>query len=208
MALITNYATLQTAIADWLARDDLTTFLPNFTQNAEARLYRDLRIRAMETALSGTIASGVLAVPSTYVELKYAYVNTAPITWLRRQPPEFIYSRYPVRSGSAEIPKFIAREASNFIFGPYPGDYDVVGIYYARLTSLDGTTNTTNWFTTNAPDVLLYGSLVAAEPFIKNDPRLPMWKMLYDEAIASIKEEERRESRSGSTPRTYYDGAA
>jgi hypothetical protein len=28
MAIITNYATLQTAVADYLARDDLTTFVP------------------------------------------------------------------------------------------------------------------------------------------------------------------------------------
>lgn len=155
----------------------------------------------METALSDTIASGVLAVPSDYVELKYAYVTTTPITWLKRVPPEQIYSEFPSRSGSA-IPRLIAREASNFIFGPYPAAYTVAGIYYARLTILNATDPTTNWFTINAPDVLLYGSLLEAEPFIKDDPRIPVWREAFREAVKSVVDEERRESRSGSVRET------
>jgi hypothetical protein len=199
MAIINSYATLQTAVGDYLARSDLSTFLPNFVQNCEGKLYKNLRIRAMETALSGTISSGVLAVPSDYVELKYAYINSTPVRALERVPVEQIYSEYPVRSG-AEYPRYIAREGSNFIFGPYPGDHGVVGIYYARFAALSGS-NTTNWFTTNAPDVLLYGALLEAEPFIKNDARLILWKSMYDNAVQAIMDEEKREGRSGSAPR-------
>ena len=208
MALITDYATLKTAVGDYLARSDLSGFIPNFVQNCESRLYKNLRIRAMENALSVTISGGVAALPTSprYIELKYAYVSATPITWLDRQPPETIYNRYPVRSG-AEIPKMIARERENFIFGPYPGDYTIVGVYYGLLTSLSDS-NTTNWFTSYAPDVLLYGSLLEAEPFIKNDKRLPLWQAMYDQSIAAIHAEERRESRSGSTPKTHYQGAA
>lgn len=198
MAVITNYATLITAIQDFLNRSDLSSFAPNFLQNCEAKLYKNLRIRAMETALSGTISSGVLAVPSDFVELKYAYVNTSPVQHLRKVTQEVIYTEYPVRSGAA-IPKVISREAGNFVFGPYPGDYDIRGIYYARLTSL-GASNTTNWFTANAPDLLLYGALIEAEPFIESDERMLTWKALYDAAYKSVEDEEKRESRSGSVP--------
>lgn len=45
MAVITSYASLQTAIADWLNRSDLTTMIPNFIQNAEERFQRDPRVR-------------------------------------------------------------------------------------------------------------------------------------------------------------------
>jgi hypothetical protein len=106
-----------------------------------------------------------------------------------------IYARYPVRSG-AEIPRDIAVEGSNFIFGPYPGDYTISGIYYARLTPLSAS-NTTNWFTTNATDALLYGSLLEAAPFLGDDPRVPMWQIAFDLAIASIKKEETRARSSG-----------
>jgi hypothetical protein len=192
MALITDYATLKTAVADYLARSDLTTFVPNFIQNCESKLYKTLRIRAMETALSGTIASGVLAVPSAFIGLKYAYVNTSPVQPLDWVPPETIYSRYPVRSGSAEIPRDISVEASNFIFGPYPGNYDVAGIYYARLTALSDS-NTTNWFTTNSPDTLLYGALLEAEPFLKNDTRIPVWHSFYKLSYDAVAGEEKRQ---------------
>jgi len=201
LALITDYATLDTAVDDYLARSDLSTFVPNFIQNCESKLYKSLRIRTMETVLSGTIASGVLAVPSDYLELKYAYVNVAPTRWLERVPPERIYRDHATRSG-ASYPRMIAREATNFIFGPYPGAHAIAGIYYARLTVLDASSNTTNWFTTNAPDLLLYGSLLEAEPFLKNDARLPLWKSMYDWAFKNVQDEEMRENKSGGSVRT------
>jgi hypothetical protein len=200
MAIITNYATLQTAVGDYLNRSDLTSYLPNFTQACEMKLYRDLRIRAMETALSVTISGGVATVPTSpaLVQLKYAYVDTTPIQSLDHVPPDDIYARYPVRSGVSEIPRLIAVEGTNFIFGPYPGDYTIKGIYYARLTALSAS-NTTNWFTTNATDALLYGSLLEAAPFLGDDPRVPMWQIAFDMAIQSIKKEEVRARNSGGS---------
>jgi hypothetical protein len=198
VAVITDYSTLQTAVADYLARSDLTDFIPNFIQNCEGKLYKNLRIRAMETALSGTIASGVLAAPSDFVALKYAYVNTSPVQVLDWVPPEMIYARHPVRSGSAEIPTQISLEASNFIFGPYPGSYAVAGIYYKRLTALSDS-NTSNWFITDAPDLLLYGALLEAEPFLKNDARIETWNGFYRLSYDAVdKEQKRQRTAAGS----------
>ena len=47
MAFFTDYTTLQATIADYLARSDLTTQIPEFIRLAEDRLLRDLRIRQM-----------------------------------------------------------------------------------------------------------------------------------------------------------------
>jgi hypothetical protein len=44
MAFFTDYATLQTTIANYLARSDLTATIPEFIRLAEDRLSRDLRI--------------------------------------------------------------------------------------------------------------------------------------------------------------------
>lgn len=201
MALITDYATLKTAVADYLARSDLSGFTPNFVQNCESKLYKRLRIRAMENSLSLTIANGVAAVPTSpvYVELKYAYISSGGVTYsLDRVPPDQVYANYPTRSGTASIPKVIAVEATNFIFGPYPGDYTVNGIYYGRLTALSDS-NTTNWFVTYAPDLLLYGSLLEAEPFLKNDLRLPLWQGMYREALKCVQDEELRQRSSGGS---------
>jgi hypothetical protein len=198
MARITDYATLVTAVGDYLARSDLTTFIPNFVQNTEEKLYGTLKLRAMETALSGSIASGVLAVPADYIELKYAYLTTTPVTFLERTVPELIFTKYSTRSASGR-PLEIAREASNFIFGPYPDDtYTVQGIYYAKLPALS-VSNTTNWFTSNAPELLLYGALLEAQPFLMNDKRIPTWQMFFDLSVERVARQEKREKGSGST---------
>lgn len=199
MAIITGYTTLETAVTDYLARSDLTSWTPNFVQNAESKIYKRLRTRSMETALSVSISSGVAAVPSDYLELKYAYVDGSPIQWLDATTPEEVYRSYPVRSASGK-PTLIAREAGNFIFGPFPDDtYTVKGIYYAKPDDLR--TTTVNALIQDHPDLFLYGSLLEAEPFLKNDNRITVWKSFYDDAWNSIKESERRENISGGSLR-------
>ena len=198
---IATYSELQTAVGNWLNRGDLSSYIPDFITLGENRIYRELRIRTMETALSSAISSGVVALPSDYIGLKSAYVDGSPTQWLERSSVESIYEKYPTRSSNGK-PKFIAREGSNFIFGPYPDSaYTIKGIYYKRLTTLS-VSNTTNWFTTNAPGILLYASLLAAEPFIKNDPRLILWQGEYDKERAGIQFEDDREGLSGSSLRS------
>lgn len=196
---IANYSELQTAVGNWLNRADLTSYIPDIIMLGEQRVYRDLRIRAMETALSTAISNGVLAVPNGYVEMKVAYVSGTPVTKLNRRSLEFMYENYPTRSANG-IPKFFAREASNFIFGPYPdSNYTIKGVYYARLTALS-VSNTTNWFTTNAPDVLLWASLAEAEVFLKNDDRTALWEVKYQSAKNAVQAEDKAENFSGSQP--------
>lgn len=197
MALITNYATLSTAVTDYLARSDLSGFVPNFIQNCESKVYKTLRLRTMETALSVTIAAGVAPVPADYLELKFANVSTVPVKSLERSTPEYIYAKYPVRS-TAEIPVLIAREGDNFIFGPSPGNYTITGIYYKLLPSLSAS-NTSNWFITNAPELLLYGALLEAQPFLMNDKRLPVWQQMFGESMETVRRAEWGEDWSGSS---------
>ena len=193
---IANYSELQTAVGNWLNRSDLSSYIPDFIALGEARIYRELRLRTMETALSSAIASGVVAVPSDYIELKHAYVDGSPTRALLRADPLFIYERYPTRSSSGK-PSYIAREGSNFIFGPYPDSaYTIKGIYYARLDALSAS-NTTNWFTANAPGILLFAALCEAEPFLRNDLRVQLWQAKYEMEKEGIEREERNEQFSG-----------
>lgn len=194
---LANYSDLKTSVASWLHRSDLTTFIPDFIALGEARIYRELRIRAMEVALSQAIASGVVAIPGAYVELKHAYIDGSPVQILTRKDATWIYENYPTRSADGK-PKFIASDAGNFIFGPFPDStYTVKGTYYQRLTALSDS-NTTNWFTTNAPGILLFAALSEAEPFLKNDPRIELWNAKYVQEKDGIEMEERDERFSGS----------
>jgi hypothetical protein len=197
VAIVTDYTSLAQSVADYLARDDLTAYIPNFIQNAESTLYKIVRVRAMETALSLTTASGVAAIPADYLELKFAYVNSSPVKPLTRVLSEQIYEMSPDRSVSTTTPGFIATQGANFIFSPRPADgVSIAGIYYARPESLSGANNT-NWFTTYAPDVLLYGALLSAEPFLVSDGRLTVWQALYQRSLEAVQSEESRQKSSG-----------
>jgi hypothetical protein len=139
LARITDYTSLCQAVADYLDRPNLVQFIPNFIQNCEGTLYKSLRIRAMENALSVTVASGVAALPTSpaFVELKFAYVNASPVQPLDRVLPEQIYQLHPDRSGTTSTPTKISTEGEYFTFSPKPADGVVIkGIYYGRLDSL------------------------------------------------------------------------
>lgn len=195
---IVSYSTLQSAVADWLDRSDLTTQIKDFIAFGEERLNRQLRIRDFETALSDTISSGVIAVPSGYLEMKYAYVNSTPTSPLVRADVEYIYKNYPTRSADSK-PAYYAREAGNFIFGPYPDDdYTIKGVYYAAPSALSDA-NTTNYYTDSAPELILYASLLSAEVFLKNDERYPLWKAKYEELVSDIQSQDDDEYLSGSS---------
>jgi hypothetical protein len=193
---IATYDQLAASVASWIKRSDLTDSIPEFIRFGELRIYRDLRIRAMETALSESISSGVVAVPSGYVEMKFAYIDGTPVQKLQRKTADWIFDKYPTRNADGK-PKFFARQADNFIFGPYPDSgYTLKGVYYKRLAAL-GTGNQTNWFTENAPDLLLWAALVEAEPFVLNDPRTALWAGKYETTKERIQREDDAEEVSG-----------
>lgn len=188
MAAITSLATLKTAIADYLARDDLSSYLDYFITATENKLRRTLNLRNEETALSVSISGGVAAVPTGFKALKFAYFDGSPTYLLEWVPVEEIYARYMYR-GEKDIPEYISREGTNFIFGPTSKDGTLKGIYYKKQDSL--LTTDPSWYCINAPEVLLYGSLLEAESFIQNDVRLPVWREKFIEAVETLKEEQR-----------------
>ena len=191
---INSFSTLKTAVQNWIDRTDIADRVDEFIALGEARIYRELRIRAMETALSDTIASGVISVPSDFRALKHAYVNGTPVQWLEQQTTEFIIENYPTRSSTSK-PKFIAQDGGNFIFGPYPDSaYTITGTYYAALTAL-GTGNETNWFTSNAPDLLLYAALTEAYGLEMDAEMEAKWAARFERAKNAIKKEDNRQMR-------------
>lgn len=204
MAVITTYNTLLTAVGDYLSRSDLTSFLPNYVQNFEERFYRDSENWGswMETALSVVVASGVAAVPSDYLGLKVAYISGQQSEPLKRVGLEQLYARYS-RAGSSGTPRYIARNGANFEFGPIPADgVTLVGTYYAKPTVLRTDSDGINFLITHAPDLCLYGSLLEAEPFLKNDKRIAVWQTFYNDALAAYRSRFTEEDYSGSAPHT------
>ena len=54
----TSYSDLKTTIANYLARSDLTSVIPDFIRLAEERLRRDLRTRQMLVVATATTTGG------------------------------------------------------------------------------------------------------------------------------------------------------
>jgi hypothetical protein len=204
VAVITTYTSLLTAIGDYLKRSNLTSFAPNFVQAWEEKFYRQPRNfgRWMEvTGAIGTIASSVVAVPADYLGLKVAYVDGENQPALDRKSLTQLYGRYPRGVADTGTPKQIARDGTNFVFGPLPDDdYTIKGVYWGKpvvLRSFAGDA-AAHWLIVNAPDLVLYGSLLQAEPFSKNDARIPIWQQLYSDALQDYRALHREEDESGS----------
>lgn len=150
----------------------------------------------METTTASTIASGVIAVPANYIELKDAYISSlTPYVNLDRKNANWIYDKYPYRASSG-TPYFIAREAGNFIFGPFPDSaYVVTLVYYNRFAPLSTAVNSV--FTTY-PGLWLFGALAEAAPFIKDDKRIGLWEQKYKYIFDLVQKESNDEEYSGS----------
>ena len=59
-------------------------------------------------------------------------------------------------------------------------------VYYYKPDLLSDS-NTSNLFLANCPDLLLYGALAEAVPYLMNDERLATWSALYDRGLASLR---------------------
>lgn len=196
MALST-YADVSTAIANELHRSDLTSYIPDFIRRAEAKINK-LRIRQMETTTASTMSAGVIAVPSNYIELKDAYISSlVPYVNLDRKTSNWIYDKYPTRQADS-VPRFIAREGTNFIFGPYPAaNYVVTMVFYNRFAPLSDSTNA---LFSIYPGLWLYGALLEAEGFLKNDKRVPLWQEKFVELMKMAQDDDNDEYLSGAVP--------
>ena len=198
---IGTYAELQTAVANWLDRDDLTARIPEFITLAEARFNRLLRLRSMESKYTANTVAGQrnLALPTSYIQMRNFQVNTNPLTTLSYVTPE-IYDRLWGGSTSG-TPKFYTILANEVSFGPITATViQVEMLFYKKFDNLSVTT-TTNSLLTDAPDVYLYGAMMEAEPFIMNDERVALWATSLSKAIQEMQEQDNKDRHSGSALR-------
>ena len=172
---ISNYSELQVAVSNYLHRSDLTDLIPDFISLAEAKLNRVLRLRFMENTTTGD-AINPAALPTGFVEMiSIAAVSnskTYPLTYIS---PENLY-------GDSATPCFYTIIGDSIYFEPSgTGTYSMN--YYKKFDALS---SGVNWLITNAPDVYLYATLLEAEPYLKDDKRIPVWASLLKEGISML----------------------
>ena len=194
---ISTYTELQTAVANWLDRDDLTARIPEFIALTEARFNRLLRIRSMETEADQATVAGTrsYSLPTDYRQMRTVHLTTSPITAMSYITPE-IMDR--IWAGSTQgKPLSYTIKGNNIYVGPSPDVvYTIRFLYYKKISSLS-TLSPTNSILTDAPDVYLYGCLLEAEPFLQNDARVQLWATAFQEAITDIQEQDEKDRHSG-----------
>jgi hypothetical protein len=198
MALDT-FSGLKTTIADYLNRDDLTSIIPSFITLAEAKFNRKLRTRQMIKRATATIDTQYFAFPSDWLQAKEFILNTNPITYMEyvtdKQANEL---RQDLIIGVGKPTYYtIVGTQIEVIATPDTG-YTGELTYYGKIPALSDS-NTSNWLLSYAPDLYLYGALLEASPYLKDDERLAVWGQMYVSSISDIEIADQRASVS-STP--------
>lgn len=202
MALST-YTELKAAVADWLDRTDLTDQIVDFITLAEASFNRRIRQPEMiEKDAAFSIAGQYTTLPTDYLEItRIVVTSVTPVITLEYLTPEELAMKkgYVTGSGRPVYFTILGQTANQLEVLPEPsGTYTATIIYYKRIPAL---TSGTNWLLTNHPDIYLYGALAQAEPFIKNDERMPMWIARLDKELTDLRLQGEREMHSGSSLR-------
>jgi len=177
---------LKTTIAGYLARSDLTVQIPDFIQLAEIRLRRDLRIRQMlkSSVTSTTGGDQTVSLPIDFLQLRDLFIVTNPIQTLEYMTPSVFNRNARVTESGKPVNYTII--ANEFKLAPVPdSDYTLRMLYYYSPEFLTDS-NPSNMFLSTCPDLLLYGALVEAEPYLMNDGRIQLWAGMYDRGVASL----------------------
>jgi hypothetical protein len=194
---LTNYSDLKTSVANYLARTDLTDQIPDFIRLAEYRMRREVRIRQMLKSATTATVSGdaTVEMPTDFLEARDFVVVGNPTQPLSYVSPSAL-SRNAISSTTGKPTEYTIL-ASEFQLSPVPSSvYTLQVLYYAAPTLLSDE-NASNVFMANVPDMLLYASLIEAEPYLMNDARLQTWIAMYERASVSVTKSDESGQYSG-----------
>ena len=203
---ISTYAELQTATTNWLDRSDadMTARVPEFIDLAESSFNRTIRNHRMITKNDSYSLDGrYVDLPTDTLEVIRIVVSGSPVVTLEYMTPEEIAEgRYTLSStGKPGYYTVIGGSTNQIELLRSPDDtYTASIVYYTKIPALSDSA-TTNWLLTNNPDIYLFGALLEAEPYLKNDERLPMWAARLIMALEELIMHGEREMHTGSSLR-------
>lgn len=190
-----TYDSLVADVQSYLERTDAATVdkIPTFIMLAEQVIANDIKFLGNLTVQESNMVQGnpIIDKPARWrktVSMNVTVAGNKQPVFLRK----YEYLReYAPDATDEKVPKFYADyDYTHWLVAPTPADdYAFEVLYYERVQPLDSS-NQTNWFTIYAPQAMLYGTLLQAMPFLKNDERIPMWQAQYQQVISSLKGED------------------
>lgn len=194
---ITTYALLLSSVADYLNRADLTTQIATFATLAEAKFNRKLRVRDMLTRSTATSSNEFVALPSDFLE-HYSLELDVTSSTVDRPRLTFINAEEAKAYKSARLSgqvRYYSVIDGAFELLPAPTESQNLKMtYYAKIPALSDS-NTSNWLLVRSPDLYLYGCLLEAQPYLKDDDRLATWAGVWQSTIDDMMVESERSMR-------------
>ena len=195
MAASMTYTSLADDIASYLERSDSQTLakIPTFIMLAEQVIASEIKFLGNLTVNNSTMVIGeaIIAKPARWhktVSMNVVVAGERQPVFLRKY--EYLREYWPDATATGTPAYYADYDYTHWLVAPTPvAAYTFEILYYQRLQPLDDT-NQTNWFTEYAPQALLYGALLQAMPFLKNDERIPMWQAQYQQIIQTLKTED------------------
>lgn len=201
MTTTMTFTTLQADVRAYLERGDVsdpTVFaqIPRLITLAEQRIARELKVQGFINVVTTTLAAGtsVYAKPDRWRDTVSINVGTGDGLTSRRtllpRSYEYLRSFWPDES-EQDTPLFYADyDDRHWLVAPTPAAANPMEVNYYEMPALLDDTHQTNWLTEEAPHLLLYGTLLEATPFLKNDERIGTWQTFYDRAAQALSGED------------------
>jgi len=198
---LTTYAELKTAIATRLSRADLTSEIVDFITIAEKRLNRALRTAKLEATDTVTCVAGTqsYSLPADYGQMRQVSISGDPVRTLEFLSPTVAEIKFSSSNTSKPYAYSIIGSSIYFYYTP-DSDYTVNLYYYKQPTALSDS-NTSNEYSANYPDLLLYSALMEAATHIQDDAAFQRWGALYLETFKVIEEADKADNCAGSNLR-------
>lgn len=186
---LNTYTGLKDAVAGWLDRDDAETLaaIPVMIRLAEVQMQRRLDCREMQAVTPLTLSGEAEALPVDFAGVKSFRLQTDPTRALEFVQPDFMDDDH----GSG-APSRYAIAGSDFLLSPVPdGEYTARLRYRTRIEPLSAS-NPTNWVLESHPDLYLFGALMHAGPYLKDDVRVALFAEQFTTGINDVNGDEQR----------------
>ena len=191
-----TYAQLQTAIQDFTENSE-TSFinnLPVFIRSCEDRILTvvDLEFFRKNATSQTTIGDPYISVPPDYLASFSMQITTANYKDFLQLKDVNYLQEYNNSVATQTTPKYYGIfDVNNFILSPTPNlVYDIELHYYYRPASItSGAASGTTWISENAPNALLYGSLVEAYTYMKGEQdMMQLYEQRFVQEIQRLKD--------------------
>ena len=191
---VLTYDSLNSIVLQYLERRDaaVVNAIPTFITLAEFEIAQEIKTLGQLQVVESNMQAGepVLQKPARWrktVSMNVLVDGKKQPVLLRKY--EYLKNYWPDDTATDAPLYYADTDWDHWYLAPTPAeDYAFEVLYYERIAPLSST-NQTNWLTQNAPNAMLFGTLLQAMPFLKNDQR-QIFQQKYSEALQSLKTED------------------